>query len=134
MNSKVLRTTGFLGKAGAFCLESLSESSCSALSYYGHIVERRISRTPGPLGNRFNGPERGAWYAGFSRKTSEIEVAYHRSQGNSKRSAGPKRKVFTIRGFSGRLPRENFTNLRDRHYIRRLFGSMELPGFAAIGK
>src|SRR5438034_8571019 len=35
---------------------------------------------PISLGNRFNGPERGAWYAAFSRETSEQEVAYHRQQ------------------------------------------------------
>ena len=33
-----------------------------------------------PTGNRFNGPERGAWYAAFSRETSEQEVAYHKVQ------------------------------------------------------
>src|SRR5260370_40115034 len=46
---------------------------------YSHIVNAAFTHTS-PLGNRFNGPERGAWYAGFSRKTSELEVAYHRSQ------------------------------------------------------
>ena len=33
-----------------------------------------------PLGSRFNGPERGAWYAGLPRKTSEMEIAYHRGK------------------------------------------------------
>lgn len=46
---------------------------------YSHIVNAAFTHTS-PLGNRFNGPERGAWYAGFSRKTSELEVTYHRSQ------------------------------------------------------
>ncbi len=32
-----------------------------------------------PLGSRFNGPDRGAWYAGFALKTSQIEVAFHKS-------------------------------------------------------
>ncbi len=32
-----------------------------------------------PLGNRFNGPDRGAWYAGFELKTSQAEVAWHKS-------------------------------------------------------
>jgi hypothetical protein len=32
-----------------------------------------------PLGSRFNGPDRGAWYAGFELKTSQAEVAFHRS-------------------------------------------------------
>ena len=32
-----------------------------------------------PLGSRFNGPDRGAWYAAFSVKTSKAEVAFHKS-------------------------------------------------------
>lgn len=32
-----------------------------------------------PLGARFNGPDRGAWYAGFDLATSQAEVAFHRS-------------------------------------------------------
>jgi hypothetical protein len=32
-----------------------------------------------PLGSRFNGPDRGAWYAGFALETSQAEVAFHKS-------------------------------------------------------
>jgi hypothetical protein len=32
-----------------------------------------------PLGSRFNGPDRGAWYAGFKLETSQAEVAWHKS-------------------------------------------------------
>lgn len=32
-----------------------------------------------PLGSRFNGPDRGAWYAGFELETSKSEVAFHKS-------------------------------------------------------
>ena len=32
-----------------------------------------------PLGGRFNGPDRGAWYAGFDLATSQAEVAFHKS-------------------------------------------------------
>ena len=32
-----------------------------------------------PLGARFSGPERGAWYAGFELATSQAEVAFHKS-------------------------------------------------------
>lgn len=32
-----------------------------------------------PLGGRFNGPERGAWYAGFEIETSQAEVAFHKT-------------------------------------------------------
>jgi hypothetical protein len=32
-----------------------------------------------PLGGRFNGPDRGAWYAGFEIETSLAEVVFHKS-------------------------------------------------------
>jgi hypothetical protein len=32
-----------------------------------------------PLGSRFSGPERGAWYAGFVVGTAQTEVAFHKS-------------------------------------------------------
>ena len=31
-----------------------------------------------PLGSRFNGPERGAWYAAFQLETAQAEVAFHK--------------------------------------------------------
>lgn len=34
---------------------------------------------PHPLGARFSGPDRGAWYAGFEIETSQAEVAFHKS-------------------------------------------------------
>jgi hypothetical protein len=46
---------------------------------YSHIVNAAFTHSR-PLGNRFNGPERGAWYAAFSLQTSEMEVAYHKSK------------------------------------------------------
>src|SRR5271157_4854616 len=44
---------------------------------YSHIVNAAFTHAS-PFGSRFNGPERGAWYAAFSRETSEMEVAYHK--------------------------------------------------------
>ena len=32
-----------------------------------------------PLGSRFNGPDRGAWYAAFEIKTAHAEVAFHKT-------------------------------------------------------
>ena len=32
-----------------------------------------------PLGSRFNGPDRGAWYAGFELATSQAEVTFHKT-------------------------------------------------------
>jgi RES domain-containing protein len=46
---------------------------------YAHIVNAAFSH-PHPAGSRFNGPERGAWYAAFELETAGIEVAYHKSQ------------------------------------------------------
>ena len=34
---------------------------------------------PHPLGSRFNGPQRGAWYAAFALETSQAEVGFHKS-------------------------------------------------------
>lgn len=34
---------------------------------------------PHPLGSRFNGPTRGAWYAAFAIETSQAEVGFHKS-------------------------------------------------------
>lgn len=31
-----------------------------------------------PLGSRFNGPERGAWYAAFELATAQAEIAFHK--------------------------------------------------------
>ncbi len=46
---------------------------------YSHIVNAAFTHAR-PLGSRFNGAERGAWYAAFTRDTSELEVAFHRRQ------------------------------------------------------
>jgi hypothetical protein len=32
-----------------------------------------------PLGSRFNGPDRGAWYAAFALETAQAEVVFHKS-------------------------------------------------------
>jgi hypothetical protein len=32
-----------------------------------------------PLGSRFNGPDRGGWYAAFELRTAQAEVAFHKS-------------------------------------------------------
>jgi RES domain-containing protein len=45
-----------------------------------HIINAAFTHTR-PQGSRFNGPTRGAWYAGFSLKTSQTEVAFHYAEG-----------------------------------------------------
>jgi RES domain len=46
---------------------------------YSHIVNAAFTHAK-PFGSRFNGPERGAWYAGFSVETAGIEVAFHKAE------------------------------------------------------
>lgn len=45
---------------------------------YAAIVNATFCH-PHPLGARFNGPDRGAWYAGFELETSRAEIAFHKS-------------------------------------------------------
>lgn len=43
-----------------------------------HIVNATFTHA-NPMGGRFNGPDRGAWYAGFEMRTSQTEIAFHRA-------------------------------------------------------
>ena len=52
--------------------------TCVRVSY-SHIVNAAFTHAK-PFGSRFNGPERGAWYAGFSQETAGIEVVFHKSE------------------------------------------------------
>jgi hypothetical protein len=45
---------------------------------YASIVNAAFCH-PHPLGARFNGPERGAWYAAFELESAQAEVAFHKS-------------------------------------------------------
>ena len=47
---------------------------------YYHIVNAAFAYAR-PGGTRFSSSYRGAWYAGFARKTAQMEVAYHYAQG-----------------------------------------------------
>lgn len=46
---------------------------------YAHIVNAAFTHAH-PFGSRFNGPDRGAWYAAFEQETAYAEVAYHKRQ------------------------------------------------------
>jgi RES domain-containing protein len=46
---------------------------------YAHIVNAAFTHAA-PMGGRFNGPQRGAWYAGLERETALTEVAFHKQQ------------------------------------------------------
>ncbi len=45
---------------------------------YHRIVNAAFTH-PHPLGSRFNGPDRGAWYAALEIETSKAEVSYHKA-------------------------------------------------------
>jgi len=45
---------------------------------YARIVNAAFTHAH-PLGSRFNGPERGAWYAAFESDTAAAEVAFHKT-------------------------------------------------------
>lgn len=45
---------------------------------YHRIVNAAFTHAH-PLGSRFNGPDRGAWYAAFELRTAQAEIAWHKS-------------------------------------------------------
>jgi len=45
---------------------------------YYRIVNAAFTHA-NPLGSRFNGPDRGAWYAAFESETARAEIAWHKS-------------------------------------------------------
>jgi hypothetical protein len=65
------------GEAGL--LPGISVRELVFVISYSHIVNAAFTHA-NPMGNRFSGPERGAWYSAFSRETSELEVAYHKTK------------------------------------------------------
>lgn len=44
---------------------------------WSHVVNAAFCHAH-PLGGRFNGPDRGAWYAAFALETAQAEVAFHK--------------------------------------------------------
>jgi RES domain-containing protein len=46
---------------------------------YAHVVNAAFTHAH-PSGSRFNGPERGAWYAAFDIQTAEAEVRFHKAK------------------------------------------------------
>jgi len=46
---------------------------------YARIVNAAFTQTR-PSGNRFNGPDRGAWYAAFELETAQREIVFHKAQ------------------------------------------------------
>jgi RES domain len=80
---------------------------------YSHIVNAAFTHT-NPFGNRFNGPERGAWYGAFSLETAGIEVAFHKSE-ELREINWPEKETFLYADFLADF-RGEF------HHIREDFG------------
>jgi hypothetical protein len=73
---------------------------------YSHIVNAAFTHAK-PLGSRFNGPERGAWYAGFPWKQRGLRSRFIGRKSYGK-STGKKRKHFFM-PISWQISEENFT-------------------------
>ena len=57
---------------------AISEQELVAQVPHHPIINAAFTH-PHPLGSRFNGPDRGAWYAGFELATSQAEIAFHKT-------------------------------------------------------
>jgi RES domain len=79
-----------------------------------HIVNAAFTHAH-PLGSRFNGPERGAWYAAFELETAESEIAFHKAQ-ELREVKWPEPETFTFHDYLADF-RADFHDIRgDAHY------------------
>lgn len=81
---------------------------------YAHIVNAAFTHVH-PSGSRFNGSDRGAWYAGFELETAEAEIAFHKAQELAE-VQWPEPETFTFREYLADF-RADFHDIRgDAHY------------------
>jgi len=81
---------------------------------YAHIVNAAFTHAH-PLGSRFNGPERGAWYAAFELETAEAEIAFHKAQELAE-VKWPEPETFTFHDYLADF-RADFHDIReDAHF------------------
>lgn len=85
---------------------------------YSHIVNAAFTHAK-PLGSRFNGPERGAWYAGFSRQTAGIEVAFHKAE-ELREIDWQEKEIFIYADFQADFRGEFHDIRRDRRFAKCL--------------
>jgi hypothetical protein len=79
---------------------------------YAPVVNASFTHSH-PEGSRFNGPDRGAWYAGYELKTSQAEVAFHKSE-ELKEIAWDEPETFTFDDYLADF-RGAFHDLRGGH-------------------
>jgi len=60
-------------------LPGIGRDELVAVLPYASIINASFCHAS-PEGGRFNGPDRGAWYAGFALETSQTEVGFHKSR------------------------------------------------------
>jgi len=81
---------------------------------YAHIVNAAFTHAH-PAGSRFNGPERGAWYAAFELETAEAEIAFLKARELIEVN-WPEPETFTFHDYLADF-RGDFHDLRgDTHY------------------
>jgi hypothetical protein len=85
---------------------------------YSHIVNAAFTHAK-PFGSRFNGPERGAWYGGFSLETAGIEVAFHKSE-ELREINWQEKETFLYSDFLADFRGEFHDIRRDRHFTKCL--------------
>ncbi len=77
---------------------------------YAHIVNAAFTHAQ-PAGSRFNGSDRGAWYAAFELETAEAEIAFHKAE-ELKEIAWREAETFTLRDYLADF-RAAFHDIRD---------------------
>lgn len=77
---------------------------------YAHIVNAAFTH-PHPAGSRFNGPDRGAWYAALELETAKAEIAFHKAQ-ELLEVDWQESETFTFRDYLADF-RADFHDLRD---------------------
>lgn len=63
------------GDDGSSVLARIADSD----GHLADIVDLDNATNDRLLGSRFNGPDRGAWYAAFETRTAQAEVAFHKA-------------------------------------------------------
>jgi hypothetical protein len=85
---------------------------------YAHIVNAAFTHAH-PFGSRFNGPERGAWFAAFELETAEAEIAFHKAEELAE-VQWPEPETFTFQDYLADF-RADFHDIRgDSHYAECL--------------
>jgi hypothetical protein len=84
---------------------------------YGDVVNAAFTHAH-PEGSRFNGPERGAWYAAFDLRTARQEVAFHKAD-ELREVAWPETERFEFDDYLADF-RADFHDIRGQSQFARL--------------